>query len=316
MPVGRVMQLYMYPVSFIEFLAALGHNRWTKSIISGPPLFEALHEKLLELVGAYLAIGGMPEAVVEWIETKKSREVKRVQGEIIGTYRQDFGTYARKHENKYLSRIFRKAGEQLSRKFMYARVGEYRKRELEPAVDLLEMAGVVHKVIKTSGQGVPLGTSSDSDDFKLIFLDVGLTQRLLKYNLSEWFLNPLKMFVNKGELVEAFVGQELLAYSDPVDKELLFYWKSIVSGLQAEVDYLIQLDEQIVPIEVKAGISNRLKSMHTFLNLHPRSAYGIRLWAGNELKEDAIRSYPLYAIVKPLLDHNEVLRDALEYLVE
>ena len=78
------------------------------------------------------------------------------------------------------------------------------------------------------------------------------------------------MFVNKGELVEAFVGQELLAYSDPVDKELLFYWRSIESGLQAEVDYLIQLDEQIIPIEVKAGISNRLKSLHTFLNLHPR----------------------------------------------
>lgn len=124
------------------------------------------------------------------------------------------------------------------------------------------------------------------------------------------------MFVNKGEIIEAFVGQELLAYSDPIRKSTLFYRHKLTKGSNAEVDYLTHLKEQIIPIEVKAGTSTRLKSMNIFLESHQRSSYGLRFWAGYEGKEQAIHSYPLYAVAKPFLAHNDDLQGAVLFLLE
>jgi predicted AAA+ superfamily ATPase len=314
-PVGRITQLYMYPLSFFEFLVALGHERWAKAIISQPPIFEQLHEKLIEIVCMYLAIGGMPAAVNAWRKNSISREVKKAHADLLNTYVQDFDTYARKRQIKYLSLVFNSATEQLSRKFMYSRIDDYRKRELEPAIELLEKAGIINRVYKNDGQGIPIGAGVDLSDFKIIFLDVGLTKALLRYDISTWLLNPLETFVNKGELVEAFVGQELLAYSDPIDRSKLYYWRNVQGDKSAEVDYLIQSRNEIVPIEVKAGGSVRLVSMHRFLESHSRSTHGIRFWTEQESAENAIHSYPLYSIAKPLLEHNEYLKEALESLV-
>lgn len=313
-PVGRITQLYMYPLSFFEFLVALGHERWAQAIIAQPPVFEQLHEKLIEIVGMYLAIGGMPAAVNAWRSAQISREVKKVHVDLLNTYVQDFDTYARKRQIKYLLLVFNNATEQLSRKFMYSRIDDYRKRELEPAIELLEKAGIINRVYKNDGQGIPIGSGADLNDFKIIFLDVGLTQALLRYDISAWFINPLETFVNKGELVEAFVGQELLAYSDPIDREKLYYWRNAQGHKDAEVDYLIQSQNEIVPIEVKAGGSVRLISMYRFLESHTRSTRGIRLWTEHESTEKLIHSYPLYAIAKPLIEHNEYLKEALESL--
>ena len=313
-PVGRITQLYMYPLSFFEFLVALGHERWARSIMSQPPVFEQLHEKLIEILGIYLAIGGMPAAVNAWRKNNLSREVKKVHSDLLNTYVQDFDTYARKRQIKYLLLVFNSATNQLSRKFMYSRIKDYRKRELEPAIELLEKAGIINRVYKNNGQGIPIGSGTDLNDFKIIFLDVGLTQALLRYDISAWLLNPLETFVNKGELVEAFVGQELLAYSDPIDRNQLYYWRNGQGEKDAEVDYLIQSQNKIVPIEVKAGGSVRILSMHRFLESHPRSTHGIRLWTEHEITEKEVLSYPLYAIVKPLIEHNEYLKEALESL--
>lgn len=129
-PVGRVSTLYMYPLSFLEFLVALGHKEWTASIVQPnflSNLSEPLHEKLLEMVGLYLAIGGMPEAVNDWLNEQSSRAVKAVHADIIYTYEQDFSKYAKKHQIKYLSLIFLKAIDQLADKFVYSRIGEYEK---------------------------------------------------------------------------------------------------------------------------------------------------------------------------------------------
>lgn len=318
MPVGRVSALYMYPLSFLEFLAATGHAEWVRVILEhglDEPLSEPLHEKLLNMVGAYLAIGGMPEAVNEWVKTKTSRAAKIVHADLLSAYQQDFGKYARAHQIKYLSLIFQKAIEQLSCKFMFARVGEYQKRELAPALDLLIKAGLLYKVVRSAGQGVPIGAQAVLDDFKLIFLDVGLCQALLKLDIASWFIDPLATMVNKGMIVEAFVGQELLAYADPVAKEELFYWQRASRGSDAEVDYLVQLRDQVVPIEVKAGTSNRIKSMHLFLESHQQAAYGMRFSARAYEQQEAVYSYPLYAIAKPLIDVNEVMRKALMQVV-
>lgn len=314
MPVGRITSLYMYPLSFFEFLVALGHHEWARAIIQhtvDDPMSDQVHEKLLGVLGAYLAIGGMPEAVNEWIETKTSWSSKRVHADLLSAYRQDFGKYAKKYQIKYLNILFRRAINQLSNKFMYARVGEYKKRELEPALELLEMAGLFYRVVHSSGQGVPLGAQADLDDFKIIFLDVGLNQALLKLDLTPWFLDPVATFINKGELVEAFVGQEQLAYSDPVTKEELWYWQRENRGSQAEVDYLAQIKNHVVPIEVKAGASKRIQSMHMFLESHVNSSYGLRFSTDNYSLYKKIYSYPLYAVCKPFCDASENVRNAL-----
>ncbi len=318
-PVGRVTTLYMYPLSFMEFLVALGHRQWANAILHydlTAPFSDALHEKLMHCLGMYLAIGGMPEAVNQWVITQSSRDAKRVHADLVYAYEQDFGKYSKKHQIKYLHLLFSKAIDQLARKFMFSRVGGYQKRELAPALELLEMAGLIYKVTRSAGQGIPMGAQADIDDFKIIFLDVGLSQALLKFDIAPWLIDPLATFINKGELVEAFIGQELLAYSDPIMKESLFYWHKESRGSSAEVDYLIQQHAQVVPIEVKAGVNKRILSMHIFLDSHPNSKYGIRLWAGQGVREESIYTYPLYAAVRPLLDTHDELKNALLSLLD
>lgn len=315
MPVGRVSERYMYPLSFTEFLVALGHTKWVKAILSDKPVFEELHAKILDLVGFYLAIGGMPASINKWVELNRSRAVKEAHAEIVNNYTGDFASYAKKHQQKYLYLVFNRAMQQLAKPFKYAKVGEYKKRELEPALHLLEMAGILYRIYSASGQGIPLGAGINLDDFKTIMLDVGLTQAILKFDLSSWFIDPLKEFANKGELVEAFVGQELLAYTDPIMKEQLLYWRKKFNDTFYEVDYLIQLNQQIVPVEVKSSANSHVPGMNRFLETHLNSAYGIRFWTGGEVQTIGLHSYPLYAIVKPLLKGNEYLQEAIAHLI-
>jgi len=318
MPVGRISGLYMYPMSFLEFLVALGHERWVQTILKHDlhePLFDSLHTTLLSLVGTYLAIGGMPAAVNAWVKTQTSRNVKKIHSDLLDSYEQDFNKYAAAHQIKYLGALFHHALSQLSNKFMYSRVGEYQKRELEPALELLQKAGIVYPVVRSSGQGIPLGAQADLKDFKIIFLDVGLSQASLNLDITPWFIDPLATFINKGEIVEAFVGQEVLAYADPIIKNRIFYWHRENRNSQAEVDYLVQIKEHVVPIEVKAGTSLRIKSMHMFLDSHPNSSYGIRFSAHNYAHEQRIFTYPLYAVVKPFFDANDSVREALMSLL-
>lgn len=319
MPVGRVSSLYMYPLSFFEFLVALDNEKWAEAIIShdpGGPLLDSVHKKLLDMVGLYLAIGGMPAAVNAWVETKNPRQVKRIHSDLLASYQQDFNKYGAKHQIKYLAILFRNALSQLGKKFMYSRVGEYQKRELSPALKLLEKAGLVTPVLRSAGHGIPLGAQAQLEDFKIIFLDVGLSQAALDLDLTPWFLDPLSAFINKGELVEAFVGQEFLAYADPIAKHNLFCWRKENRNSQAEVDYLVQLKEAIVPIEVKAGMSLRIKSIHLFLDEHPRSPYGIRFSAHNFVRDERLSTYPLYAVIKPFLYTNDEMRQAVKSLIE
>jgi len=133
-------------------------------------------------------------------------------------------------------------------------------------------------------------------------LDVGLSQAVLGLKSGKWINNPLKQFVNKGELVEAFVGQELHAYSRPLQTIELYYWHKETRDQSAEIDYLIQGDVDtedetaILPIEVKSGLGTTLKSLHTFLEKHPESPLGIKFSTQNYSVHGKIHSYPLYAI--------------------
>jgi len=299
-PVGRVTFLYMYPLSWLEFLMALKNDKLIENLFNhkgDTPLGAPLHEHTLNLLSEYLVVGGMPEAVRSWVEEKNALECTRIHHNILDSYRQDFSKYAKEHQVKYLELLFEYALKQLGSKFKFSKIpGEYRKRELLPAFDLLSTAGVLHKIYHSSGQGIPLGAEVNLDIFKTIFVDVGLTQTLLGVEASDWFLSPNESYINKGYLLEAFVGQELLAYSNPESKSNLYYWQKEEKSGQAEIDYLIQKERQIVPIEVKSAKGSQLKSLRHFLETHTKSKYGIRFSSHDFSIFDGVHSYPLYAI--------------------
>lgn len=304
-PVGRVSFLHMYPLSFLEFLWAMGNEKLLEALMQTTihtPLSNNSHEKLLAILGEYLAIGGMPKAVKEWRETKSFVKCSKIFSRIINAYQQDFNKYAKKLQLKYVSALFNKCPRFLRQKFKFSNISqEFRKRELAPCLDLLNTAGIIHYAYNTAANGIPLGAEIDFDHFKIVFLDVALSQKILNLKAGgDWIMDPLEQFINKGELVESFVGQELLAYANPIEKENLHYWQRQTRGSEAEVDYVIQKESDIIPIEVKSGAGTTLKSMHMFLESHPQSPYGIRFSTQNYSVHDKIHSYPLYAVAKAI----------------
>lgn len=317
-PVGRVQFMYMYPLSFIEYLAAIKSKHAIQLLLEHPidtEISQAIHEMLLQELGQYLALGGMPQVLQMWQESKKIQSCAEIQSRIIATYRQDFSKYARTKQIKYVELVFEEVPRQLSRPFKYSEIeGEYRKRELAPALDLLATASVIHKVFFSPGQGIPLGYGTNPLDYKVLLIDVGIAQKMLDANISRWFIDPLKEFINKGELLEAFIGLELIAYASPHDKKRCYYWHRQERTSQAEVDYLVQLGREIVPVEVKSGAGKNIRSMRTFLESHPQSPYGIKFSTHNFAKFDEFHSYPLYAVSRLLIDHEPELREAIKGL--
>lgn len=314
MAVGRIEWLYMYPMSFIEFLYALNQNMLAEAILDhrpDKPISEAVHHMALSFLGEYLAIGGMPASVKCWRDSKDIFMCGKLLQAIVNTYRKDFDKYAKRSQIKYLDVLFDYIPKRLGR-IKYSEVSQnYRKRELEPALTLLSMAGIVTKILKSAGQGIPLGAQVDIEDFKVTFLDIALSQVVLGADLGGWIVDPLSQFINKGELVEAFVGQELLAYSNPFKERNLYYWRREERTSSAEVDYLIQKDEYVIPIEVKSGTRSALHSVRLFLETHPNSPYGIKLSPNNYAIETGaaknIHSYPLYGIAKVVESKNYTL---------
>jgi len=300
MPVGRVSSLYMYPLSFLEFLAAQNELLLIEMIVEhkeATPVSQAVHQKLLRLLGQYFAVGGMPEAVASWRKSSDLIRCAAIHRAIVDTYRQDFNKYVQKFQIKYVDLLFNLIPAVLGKRFKFTQApGEYRKRDLQPALELLIKAGVVHSIIHSAGTGIPLGAQAKPDAFKLIFLDIALAQSILGLDATSWLLEPEASFVNKGEITEAFVGQEILAYSAIDLKAQLYFWQRQARSSNAEVDYLIQRDHQILPVEVKSGSTGTLKSLRNFLDEHKRSRDGVRLSSLNFAVDDRLLSMPLYAI--------------------
>lgn len=297
MPVGRINMLYVYPLSFMEFLAATDNAQFITAILEQRQLSHILHEKLLDILGHYLAIGGMPEAVRAWVDTHDPRASYEAQKGLAETYRQDFPKYAKRHQLSYLDILFNQIPHFIGNQFKYSEIhGDYQKRELAPCLDLLRRANVIHQITHTSANGLPLGAEANLNWFKIIFLDVGISQNLLGLDLAAWFLNPDKNLINRGAIAEAFVGQELLAYASPKSKNELYFWKREHKSAQAEVDYVYDFQHEILPIEVKSGHGSTLRSMHQFLEERKKSKFGVRFWSENYVISDKIDSRPLYAV--------------------
>lgn len=318
-PVGRVQFLYMYPMSFIEFLCANEHYALIKEILGHPldiEISNVIHDKILGLLSQYLAIGGMPQTVACWKDKLNLHSCSYIPQTLVEAYKYDFIKYGRSHQIKYLEVLFSHIPQQFGKKFKYSKVGEFRKRDLEPCLELLVTAGIIHRIIHSDAHGVPLGAEADLNSFKLFFIDVGLSQFILNFKTGDWLLNPLEEFINKGMFVESFVGQEFIAYEHPMKKAQLYYWKRDARGSEAEVDYVIQHNREIIPIEVKSGKGKALKSMHLFLEKHPHSPYGIRFSTNNYSVYKKIYSCPLYAIAKMFAISDQEIHNSLLSLLK
>ncbi len=306
LPVGRVSSLYLYPLSFAEFLTATDRGHLFQAIeicCRTDVINEAVHNRLNEALGEYIAVGGMPEAVSAWIETGDLQASTAVLRALIETFRQDFGKYARRNQVKYVDKLFNETPLMLGQKFSYGRItGAYRKRELEPALSLLIQAGLLHKVYHSSGHGPPLGAGARYDRYKTLFLDTALAQTVIGLDTTAWILRPLADMINRGAVAESFVGQELLAYSNRDMRAQIHYWHREARSSNAEIDYLVVIDGSVIPLEVKSGKEGRLRSMHQFMASHLETPYGIRLYSGLPGRSEQIRSYPLYCLPGLVMD--------------
>ena len=296
LPVGRVQTLSVYPLSFAEFLVAKGQHLLLEAMCEKAAFPAVLHEKLMKLLGEYFIVGGLPEVVSSWANTEQILDVKDKLTTIVQTYREDFDKYAKKTQLKYLNILFQNVPLRIGDKFKFQGMGDYRKRELAPCLELMEKAHIIHMVYHTSGQGIPLGAQTDLEWYKVICFDIALTQHLLGVDLKGWLLNPKAEFINKGKLVESFVGQEMMAYSSPNMKTPLYYWQRESKGSEAEIDYLTTFEGKVIPIEVKSGKGSTLKSLHSFLESHPSSPYGVKFSSEKRSQFEKIKTIPLYAV--------------------
>jgi len=300
LPVGRLTTLYCYPLSFHEFLMASGRENIIELIRTNDirePLSDAMHQKGLELFAEYMAIGGMPEAVKTWIQNRDIGKCMRIHQGFIESYRQDFNKYTKRNSRRHVELVFNAVPQMVGRKFISTHVSEaLRAREILPALDLLSKAGVVHNVFHTSANGIPINAEINPSIFKVICLDVAVMQALLHMEYRKWLLDPESEIVNFGSAVEAFVGQELIAYSTPFERAGLYYWIREKRGASAEVDYVTELGGRVVPIEVKSGLSGKSKSMRIFLDEKKNSPFGLLISSANFGEKGAVKRIPLYAI--------------------
>ena len=298
-PVGRVEFKFMYPMSFIEFLWAQGEERLAAFLVKqnvNEACSEVIHEKALKLFGEYIAVGGMPEAVSSWVSKRDYNACLKIHHDLVAAYEQDFPKYATDTQLRYIDVLFKRIPHQICRKFKFSNVGEYRSRELSPCLDLLCKAGVSRKVYHTSAQGFPLGAQTHLDSFKVQLVDVALTQAMLGQTSEQWILNANDAFINQGDIAEVVIGQELLVYQSHDYSAELYYWQREARGAEAEVDFVVANQHEVIPVEVKAGKGSSLKSMRIFLEEHKNSPFGVRFSTHNYSVYENLHSYPLYAV--------------------
>ena len=274
--VGRIHSMYMFPMTFDEFLLANGENLLLDArnqASSTSPLAVPLHEKLIGLMRRFLLVGGMPEAVAKWVETHDYLQCQEVQDDILTGYEADFPKYKKKADPQLLSSTMKSAAAQATKKFVYARVpGEYKTAEVKKALELLTKAGILIPVTHTDANGLPLGEEKDEGTRKMLLLDTGLLLRLL--NMSSGDITAITTqiltasaadLVNKGPMAEMLAGLELLHYPSPNLHHELFYWVRQAKNATAEVDYILPHNMEVLPVEVKAGVQGGMKSLWDFM---------------------------------------------------
>ena len=289
--VGRIHSMYMFPMTFDEFLLANDEQLLLdarRQANTDSPLPTPLHDKLVGLIRTFMLVGGMPESVAKWAETHDYLQCQEVQDDIITGYEADFPKYSQV-------------------------AGGYKTAEVKKALDLLIKAGILIPVTHTDGNGLPLGDEADESYRKLLLLDTGLMLRLLNMSMGDISSVTTHILtataadlVNKGPMAEMLAGLEVLHYLSPNIHHDLFYWVRQAKNSLAEIDYLLSRDMKVLPLEVKSGVQGGMKSLWDFMR-DKKLSQAIRCSLENFGKFDYIDSkadnavrhveiVPLYAI--------------------
>lgn len=297
--VGRVRSLFMYPLSFKEFLIAnketLLADKLTKSTATNP-IPNIVHQKLTSYFKKFLIIGGMPEAVKTYVSNGDLLEVQRVLDDLYLSLQADFSKYKKRIEPIKIREVFASVVFQQGGKFTYTYPNAtLNNNQVKEILQLLEMAGLVHFVTHTAANGIPLGAEINPKKRKILLFDTGIYQRILQLDISNLLIKYDFSLINKGRIAELSVGLELIKNFSYYEKTELYYWQREAKNSQAEIDYIIQQGEEIIPIEVKAGTKGSMQSMYLFLN-EKKKEKGIRISLENFGRVNEIDIYPLYGI--------------------
>jgi len=297
-PVGKVEFLTLYPMSFYEFLYAqnemLAEELKISSFTAG--VWKSFRNELLEQYRDYSIIGGMPEAVQKWITTGSIEDVDNKHDEILLGYQRDFAKYADAGAYPKISAVWRSIPSQLgkeNRKFIFSQVKKgWRAKDLEDALIWLLDAGLVYKVECIEKPNYPVSSYANHTFFKLYMVDVGLLRRHADLPPSVVFDNSPIFKEFKGAMAENFVACELkMMYGKTKGKDL-YYWTAEGSG-KAEVDFIVQDDKYIVPVEVKSGTAKRARSLAEY-----RKRYSPEKSVLTSLDDMSGNNLPLYAFWK------------------
>lgn len=293
-PVGKVDMLYMYPLDFEEFLLAMGKEQLVELLRSNSwAALTPLRGMLTELLRQYYFVGGMPEAVKAYVERGDIWEVRSIHSKIIDAYRNDMSKHAPKQQVQRINMVWNSIPSQLARdnkKFIYGALRKgARANDFEIAIQWLVDSGLVHKVHRISKPVVPLKFYEDMSSFKLFLLDCGLLGALSETPPEQILIGDNVFEEYKGAFTENYVLQQLKS----LPRTFVYYYSNDNSTL--EIDFVVQHDTHIIPIEVKAEENLRAKSLRQFVTDNP-GLHGVRFSMSDYREQDWLTNVPLWAV--------------------
>jgi predicted AAA+ superfamily ATPase len=299
--VGRISSLFMFPLSFMEFLEANGMELLAAvaaQASSKNPVDTVLHKQLVEYLRIYCAIGGMPAIVDTYRTSHDLLKCQRGLNAMVETFRDDFSKYGKNAPQVQLNEAFESVALQAGGKFKYSTVNPALSHyAIKKALDLLVQAGLVYRIFHTDARGIPLGAQVNPRRFKAHLFDIGIYQCLVNLDLSAYLVQSDADLVNKGAVAEIFAGLEMIANDHPAHRPQLYYWHREAKNSNAEVDYVCQKGDTPVPVEVKSSNRGGMQSLHLFLSERNLN-HGIRLSLENFSTYGSIETIPLYAAAR------------------
>lgn len=291
-PVGKVEELRLYPMTFIEFLNAMGKSRLADIITTKNwDVMTLIEAEYISLLRQYYYVGGMPAAVLAHVEHRGLKEIREIQQQIITDYRRDFSKHAPEREVPRINMVWDSIPAQLAKenkKFVYGAVKKSaRAADFEMAIQWLIDAGLAYKMPRVNSAKMPLKFYEDANAFKLFMLDVGLMGAMAETSAQSMLVGNDIFSEYKGAFTELYVYTQLKTLN------LSLYYHS-VDNSTIEIDFLTQWHDKVVPIEVKAEVNVKSKSLHTFINANPELK-GIRYSMLPYKEQEWMTNIPLYA---------------------
>lgn len=292
-PVGRIQSLEVNPMNFSEFLLAMNYKK-AANICNDPivEVSESTHEFLIEQLRNYWLVGGMPECIKEYVNTKSIKMAAEVQDEICKTYQWDFNKYKPKTDINCLNTVFMGIAASVGQQIKYTSLAkDFTIPTIKKAYKNLSLARITQKIKSVSSPGIPLEIHASDKKFKNLFLDIGLMNRVMGIDYNETLNHKNLLAIYRGQLAEQFVGQEF----NTATNRQLYYWARDAKNSNAEIDYLLLRDGEFYPIEIKDGPSGKLRSLHLYRKTYD-PPYSIVFHAGRMsiIEAENIIFLPLY----------------------